>query len=167
MALMAVLVIAQVVGRIVGVVVPSVIQLSGFLLAATIFLSLAYAMAAGDHIRVTIVLDMVSQRVRLCLEVWCLLAGLLITVYLLIFSVELTWDSFNFGDKADGLLAVPLWIPQLPMVIGTFSLALRLIDELVIVLRTGKPVHIKSGEQEFLEDLLGEASNASPLEGRR
>jgi TRAP-type C4-dicarboxylate transport system permease small subunit len=70
MVLMTVLVVAQIVGRIVGVVVPSVIQISGFLLAATIFLGLAYTMAAGDHIRVTIALEMAGRRVRLWLEAY-------------------------------------------------------------------------------------------------
>jgi TRAP-type C4-dicarboxylate transport system permease small subunit len=108
---------------------------------------------------VTIVLEAVSRRVRIWLEGWCLLTGLVITVYFLVFSVELTWDSFVFGDKSDGLLAIPLWIPQLPMVIGTFSLALRLVDELVILVRTGEPVHLKSGEEKYLERMLKEESD--------
>lgn len=167
MVVMTVLVIAQIIGRLVNVVIPSVIQLSGFLLAATIFLSLAYTMAAGDHIRVTIVLEMVSRRVRLWLEGWCLLAGLVITVYFLVFSVDLVWDSFAFGDKSDGLLAVPLWVPQLPMVIGTLSLALRLIDELVILVRTGAPIHLKSGEEQHLEGILSEKSTPDVINDGR
>ena len=154
MVLLTVLVVAQIVGRVVNVVVPSVIQISGFLLAATIFFGLAYTMAAGDHIRVTILFEMVGRRVRFWLESWCLVAGLVITVYFGVFSIQFTWESFVFGDKADGLVAIPLWLPQLPMVIGTLSLAVRLVDELVILIRTGEPVHLKSGEEQYVEEIL-------------
>lgn len=167
MVLMTILVVVQIVARLFNYVVPSVIQISGFLLATTIFFGLAYTMATGDHIRVTIVLDMVGRRVRLWLEGWSLVAGLVIAVYFGVFSAQLTWESFTFGDKADGLVAIPLWLPQLSMVIGALSLAVRLIDELVILVRTGEPVHLKSGEQKYVEEILkGETASGTISQDR-
>lgn len=163
MVLMTLLVVAQIAARLFNYVVPSVIQISGFLLATTIFFGLAYTMATGDHIRVTIVLEMVGRRVRLWLEGWSLVAGLVITGYFGVFSAQLTWESFTFGDKADGLVAIPLWLPQLSMVIGTLILAVRLVEELVILVRTGEPIHLKSGEEQYVEEILKGETASDPI----
>lgn len=151
---MTILIVSQIVGRLFNVVVPSAIQLSGFLLAASIFLGLAYTMAKGDHVRVTLVLEMVSPRVRLWLEGWSLVVGLAVVIYFAVFSLQITWDSFAFGDKSDGLVSIPLWIPQSTMALGAMSLAVRMVDEFVTLLRTGRPVHLKSGEEQYMEEIL-------------
>jgi TRAP-type C4-dicarboxylate transport system permease small subunit len=52
---------------------------------------------------------------------------------------RLAHDSWRFNDMSTGVVSVPLWIPQLAMVIGLGILLIALLDELVIVARGGRP----------------------------
>ena len=52
LVLMALLILAQIVARWFGVIVPSTEDFSGFLLAAASFLALAYTLRSGGHISV-------------------------------------------------------------------------------------------------------------------
>ncbi|MCC7281375.1 MAG: TRAP transporter small permease subunit, partial [Acetobacteraceae bacterium] len=48
-------------------------------------------------------------------------------------------DSFEFGEVSQGMLGVPLWIPQMALPIGAGLFALALLDDLVVVLAGGTP----------------------------
>ena len=56
----------------------------------------------------------------------------------------MTYDSWRFNDQATGVLAVPLWIPQLGFSGGLVILSIALIDELVNVLRGNRPTYEKA-----------------------
>lgn len=147
----AVVVTAQIVGRFIGIVVPSATQMAGFFMCAAIFLGLAYTLAAEEHIRVTLVLEYLSDKVRWWMELWCLAAGSLVTGYFAVFACQFAWESWLLDDRADGLLPIPFVIPQGAMALGVIILFVRLIDELVQLLGSGNLVHLTSGEQAFPE----------------
>lgn len=141
---MVVVIMAQVLGRLVGVVVPSATQMSGFLMAVAVFLALAYTLAAGEHIRVTIVAEHVGKRARWWLELWSLAVGTCLIAYYAVFSTQLAWESFVLGDRADGLLPIPYVLPQGAMAAGVAILLVRLIDEIVDLVRTGRPKRLRA-----------------------
>jgi hypothetical protein len=64
----AVLILAQIVGRFFGLLVPSANEIAGFLMAASSFLALGYAFRSGSHIRVTMLLSRLPVRARRALE---------------------------------------------------------------------------------------------------
>jgi TRAP-type C4-dicarboxylate transport system permease small subunit len=47
--------------------------------------------------------------------------------------VNFVLDSWRFDEVAQGMLAVPLWIPQLSMAIGMALFALMMLDRLLRV----------------------------------
>ena len=55
--------------------------------------------------------------------------------------------SWRFHDMAQGVLAVPLWIPQLGYSGGLVILFIAFVDELVHVLRGGDPRYEKPKPQ--------------------
>ena len=55
----------------------------------------------------------------------------------------MTYDSWRFNDMAQGVLAIPLWIPQLGFSGGLVILSIALIDEMVNVLSGNKPSYEK------------------------
>jgi len=66
----------------------------------------------------------------------------------------MTYDSYRFNDMAQGVVAVPLWIPQTGYSGGLVILAIALIDELVNVLRGNRPSYEKeppATPDEFVE----------------
>jgi TRAP-type C4-dicarboxylate transport system permease small subunit len=58
-------------------------------------------------------------------------------------AARFTFDSYRFNDMAQGVVAVPLWIPQLGYSAGLGILAVAFLDELVHVARGGRPRYEK------------------------
>lgn len=140
---LTVVVLAQIAGRLLFIRVPSVTQLTGYLMCATIFLALAYTLAEGGHIRVDLIIVRLHKRARWWAELAILLVSLVITGYLAVAVVDLAWESFVTGDRSDGTLPIPYVIPQGAMATGVIILFIRLIDEIVHLVRTGTPAHLK------------------------
>jgi TRAP-type C4-dicarboxylate transport system permease small subunit len=147
----AVLVGAQLAGRIVdgiltlsgrgayGIVILSLAEFSGFLLAAASFFALAATLKSGGHIRVTILLSMLGERWRRWVEAAVLAAATVIAVYGAFYLGRFAYFSWLFHEVSPGVIPAPLWIPQAAMTVGAVMLVVALIDELLIVLRGGSP----------------------------
>ena len=139
-------VLAQVFGRLFGVVVPGVTQGAGFLMAATIFLALAYTHAAAEHVRVSLVIEKVSDKWRRWIEVWCLAFGASIAGYYAIYSGLMAWEAWLFNYRSDGLLAIPYFIPQAAMALGLVIFCVRLVDELFQLVCAKTPLSSDSSD---------------------
>jgi len=151
LAAIAVLVLAQSIGRLLGVVVPSANELAGFCVAASAFLALAPALRRGAHIRVTLLTTHLPARFHRAMEAWCLGAAAVMSGYAAYWMVDLVVGSYRYGDVSPGLLAVPLWIPQTAMALGLIVFTISLLDILVDVLRGREPLYEREqAEQEEL-----------------
>jgi TRAP-type C4-dicarboxylate transport system permease small subunit len=131
------LIVAQMVARWTGEVFPGAPNYAGYCMAAASFFAFASALNRGSHIRVSILLNAVSQRVRRILEVWCFTIGAAIMWYFTYHAYWFTYWSWKFNELSQAQDASPLWIPQSVMVIGGGILALALTDHLVHVIFRG------------------------------
>lgn len=118
---------------------------AGYLMAAAGFLALAHTLKQGEHIRVTLVINLLTGRAKKGLEIWALSAGSLLAMLFAFYSCRLAWQSHLFNDISTGNDATPLWLPQIAMAVGTVVLAIAFIDEWVLELR-GQRVQPTSGE---------------------
>ena len=57
--------------------------------------------------------------------------------------MNFTWYSWLLDDRATGVVAMPLWIPQLGYSGGLVLLAIAMADEVVHVARGGAPRYEK------------------------
>lgn len=146
-ALICVLMIAQSVLREFGVRTGAVNDLVAWFCAAASFFAMAHAFKHGDFVRVTLVMEKLSDRARRTLEIVCLSIGTVSVGYLAYWANRFTYDSWQFNEMAQGLLPIPIWIPQLSFAIGSLLLLVALVDELVIVLRGGKPSYVVAVEE--------------------
>jgi TRAP-type C4-dicarboxylate transport system permease small subunit len=78
--------------------------------------------------------------------------------YLAWWAARYTWESYQFNDIANNMVAIPMWIPQLSFVFGALLFLMAVVDELVIVLRGAKPTYERLVEErhargDFSEDL--------------
>jgi len=121
-------------GSAIGLTIPSYADFTGFFLAAASFLALAYTLRQGEHIRVTLFLSRFSDRVRRWFEVWCLVATSALTLYFSWYTLLLVRESYSYHDLSSGMIAVPIWIPQLAMFLGLLILAIALLDSLFMSL---------------------------------
>jgi len=157
LAAIAALVGAQVLGRLAdnllpliglpryGFIVPSLSEICGFLLGAATFLALAGTLRAGTHVRVTLFLGLMPQRVRRPVETLALAFSTVASAYLTWFVAQLALDSHRFGEVSVGLLPIVLWPPQAVMAFGAALLTVALLDELVRVAR-GAPLSFRAAE---------------------
>lgn len=118
---------------------------AGYLMAAAGFLALAHTLKKGEHIRVTLVINLLGGRAKKGLEIWALSAGTLLAVLFAVYSCKLAWQSHVFNDISTSNDATPLWLPQIAMAVGTVVLAIAFLDEWVLELR-GKRVQPAEGE---------------------
>lgn len=147
MIIIAGVILAKIAGRYLGFLVPSASEIAGFSVAASAFLALAPTLQHGAHIRVTLILEQLPQRVHRWVEVWCLAAAFGLSVYFTRWLINLVAGSIRFGDVSPGLLAIPLWIPQTGMALGLAIFSIAVLDNLVLVLFTDSPPAYRAGEQ--------------------
>jgi hypothetical protein len=58
-------------------------------------------------------------------------------------AVRMNYDSWRFHDMSQGVIAVPLWLPQLGYSTGLVILLIAFVDELVHVLAGNEPRYEK------------------------
>jgi TRAP-type C4-dicarboxylate transport system permease small subunit len=126
-------------GRPLGVNVPAGDDLVSWCMAAMAFLGLAHTFRSGELIRVGLVIERMSGRRRRAYEIAALLIGSVFIGFFAFNATVMTWQSWQFNDMAQGVLAVPLWIPQLGYAGGLCILFIAFVDELVHVLRGHTP----------------------------
>ena len=131
------LIVIQMLARWTGEVFPGAPDFAGYFMAAASFFAFAHALNRGAHIRVSMLLNVVGPRTRRVLETWCFAVGTALAWYFVYYATKATYWSWKFNDISQGQDAMPLWIPQLPMVIGSAVFAIALTDHLVHVLISG------------------------------
>jgi TRAP-type C4-dicarboxylate transport system permease small subunit len=151
LAAIGLLVGAQLAGRLLDVaqgllhlprtnfVIFSLAEICGYLLAATTFLALAGTLKAGAHIRVTMVLGMLGERARRFLEIWAFGCAAAASGYMTYHLASFALVSLRFNEVSPGVVRVPLAYPQASMAIGALVLTVALLDELVAVIKGGRP----------------------------
>ena len=100
-----------------------------------------------EMIRVGLLIDRLEGRVRHVVEIASLLIGGCVVGFFTYYAVMLTYDSWRFNDMAQGVLPVPLWIPQLGYAGGLLILLVALVDEFVHVVRGNIPRYEKPKPQ--------------------
>jgi TRAP-type C4-dicarboxylate transport system permease small subunit len=149
LVLMVLLILAQIVARLIGEIIPSSEDFAGWILSATIFFGLAYTFHEGGHIRVTIMLNRCSAKKQLFFEYINIVVGLAISGFLAYYTIVTVYDSFDYHEVTDTYLAVPLWMVQTPMAIGSLFLFIALIDAFVDMLTGKVPNYVhREGELE-------------------
>jgi len=136
MILILVTIVAQMIARWIGTTFPGSTDYAGYFMAAASFLALAYALNHGAHIRVTLILTRLGPKRRF-LEIWCFGIGAATAAYFAYYGVKATYWSHKLNDVSQGQDALPLWIPQMVMAVGTTVLALSLIDHFLRILFGG------------------------------
>jgi TRAP-type C4-dicarboxylate transport system permease small subunit len=146
-AFICVVMIAQSILREFGIRTGAANDVVAWSCAAASFFAMAHAFKHGDFVRVTLLLEAVSPRTRRMLEIGSLLIAAVSVSYLAFWANKFTYDSWRFKEVAQGLLPIPIWIPQASFAIGSILLLMAVLDELVIVLRGGKPTFVVAVEE--------------------
>jgi TRAP-type C4-dicarboxylate transport system permease small subunit len=146
-ALICVLMIGQSILREFGVRTGAVNDVVAWFCAAASFFAMAHAFKHGDFVRVTLLLEHLPAGMRRVMEIACLTVATVCVGYLAFWANKFTYDSWAFNEVAQGLLPIPIWIPQASFALGSLLLLVAVVDELVLVLRGGKPGYVVAVEE--------------------
>src|SRR5262245_15318796 len=145
--LICALMLAQAFARGMGGQIRGTDDIVSWLRAAASFLALGHTFRHGELVRVGLWLDRLGPRGRRVMEIFALsLAGLFVG-YMLWSVASFVYDSWKFKEVAQGLIKVPIWIPQLTFLLGVAILFVAILDELQVVLANRKPAYQLAEEE--------------------
>ena len=139
LAAICVMMLAQAVGREAGILIRGAEDITAWLTAASAFFALGHTFRNGELVRVGLWLDMLGTRNRWLAEIFSLGVTVAFSGYMLWSVARFVYESWRFNEVAQGLLRVPIWIPQMSLVLGVFIFLVAVIDELLLVLQKKKP----------------------------
>jgi TRAP-type C4-dicarboxylate transport system permease small subunit len=142
-----VLMMALSIGREVSLNIPAGDDLVSWCMAAMAFLGLAHTFKHGEMIRVGLLIDFLTGRTRWFVEMFSLVVGCGFIGFFAWHAVVMNWQSWKFNDMSQGVLVVPMWIPQLGYSGGLVILLIAFVDELIHVAGGGHPRYEKPKPQ--------------------
>jgi len=146
-AAICVLMLAQAFGREAGILIRGADDIVAWLCAAGAFFALGHTFRHGELVRVGLWINRLGTRGRRVAEIFALgLTGAFVA-YMLWAVSRFVYESWQFHEVAQGLLRVPIWIPQLSLVLGVLIFFIAVLDELLQVLRRRKPSYQISEEE--------------------
>jgi TRAP-type C4-dicarboxylate transport system permease small subunit len=152
----ALLILASVIARQIGHVVPSADDLTAFAVAGSAMLPLAYTFRHAAHIRVDLFIGRFKGKARTALEAFLLALSLVMIGFFAYAAFDQMTDSYEFEEVSQGMLSIPLWLPQMALPVGAGLFALALLDDLVVVLTGGTPSYRVHEAATALERAAGE-----------
>jgi TRAP-type C4-dicarboxylate transport system permease small subunit len=131
------------IGREIGINLRSGDDLTAWSCAAMAALGLAHTFKSGEMVRVGLLVEGLQGRTRVRVELAVLVLGTLLVGAFAYYACDLVWDSYRFNERAQGVLPVPMWIPQLGMAAGAIVLFIAFLDELVGAASGARPSYAK------------------------
>lgn len=112
-----------------------------WLCAGSAFLALGHTFRRGELVRVGLIIEQLAPRPRRAIAVTALGITVLFVGYMVYAVLRFVYESWRFEEVAQGLIAIPIWIPQTSFALGVAVLFIAVLDEFVILVRGGKPAY--------------------------
>jgi len=145
----------QVFARIAGISTKGIVEINGYFLIWICFLSTAYALRKGRHIRIDIIYGRMSKKVQTIFFI----IGNSICVF---FSVILVWEGIKLIkmyyeiQQVSLILNIPIYIVYIGMPTGMILFAIEAIREIVLAIKERKvviPMSLEGEVEEEIEEL--------------
>jgi TRAP-type C4-dicarboxylate transport system permease small subunit len=153
------LMLALSVGREFGINIRGADELSAWFCAAVAYLGLAHTFKTGDLVRVGLWVEGLKEQTRQRAEIGVLVVTAIIAGYFAWYCADLIWDSWRYRERAQGVISIPIWIPQLGLAAGAVILFVAVTDELVRALAGLKPSYIKP-EAKTIDEIIERAESS-------
>jgi TRAP-type C4-dicarboxylate transport system permease small subunit len=124
-----------------GVLFPGADDIVSWLCAASAFLALGHTFRRGELVRVSLVLARLRPGARRQAETACLVGAAIVAGYAAWAIVKFVYESWQFKELAQGLIQIPIWMPQMSLVLGALILFVAVVDDLVAHLQGRKTAY--------------------------
>jgi TRAP-type C4-dicarboxylate transport system permease small subunit len=137
----AVVMLAQAGMREFGYLLRGADDIVSWLCAATAFLALGHTFRRGELVRVGLLVERLPPRPRRVFAIGALGITLLFCGYMLYAVLRFVYESWKFSEVAQGLIQIPIWIPQSAFALGASILFVAVLDEFVVLVHGGTPAY--------------------------
>jgi TRAP-type C4-dicarboxylate transport system permease small subunit len=141
LASIAVVMLLQAAMRELGMLFRGADDMVAWLCAAAAFLALGHTFRRGELVRIGLVIDRLPARARRRVGLAALGVTVLFAGYMLYAVARFVFESWKFNEVAQGLIQIPIWIPQASFVLGAAILFVAVLDEFVVLARGGQPAY--------------------------
>jgi TRAP-type C4-dicarboxylate transport system permease small subunit len=141
LASICVMMLAQAFGREAGILIRGAEDITAWLTAACTFFAIGHTFRHGELVRVGLWLDMMKPGMRWAAELFALGVTTAFAAYMLWAVSRFVYDSWQMNEVAQGLIQIPIWIPQLSFVLGMLIFLIAVVDELILVIQKKKPAY--------------------------
>jgi len=142
-----VLMLVQIIGRELAYQVRGADDLTAWFCAASAFLPLAHTFKRGELVRVGLLLERLRPAARRRAELFCLGLAAVFVGYMAVSVTRFVYQSWEINDVAQGMLPLPMWIPQSSFALGVIILFIAIADELVLVIGRHTPTYVLAEEE--------------------
>jgi TRAP-type C4-dicarboxylate transport system permease small subunit len=147
LAAIAVVMLAQAGMREFGMLFRGADDIVAWLCAATAFLALGHTFRRGELVRIGLLVDHLPPRARRPLALSALAVTVVFAGYMAYAVMRFVYESWKFNEVAQGLIQIPIWIPQMSFALGAAILFVAVLDEFVVLARGGKPAYEAAEEE--------------------
>jgi TRAP-type C4-dicarboxylate transport system permease small subunit len=145
--LICAMMLAQAFARGLGGQIRGTDDIVSWLCAAAAFFALGHTFRHGELVRVGLLISRLPPRGRWLAELFALWVTSAMVAYMLWAASRFVYESWKFNEVAQGLIKVPIWIPQMTFVAGIIIFLVAVLDELVVVMRKQKPAYQRAEEE--------------------
>ncbi len=111
-------------------------ELVGWFCAAAGFLALPATFARGEMIRVGLIVDRLPPALRKPVLLASLVIGIVFISYMVWAVGAYLWEGWRTEEVTQGMLVIPVWVPQASFLVGAALLWVAVIDQAVQALAT-------------------------------
>ncbi|WP_462421987.1 TRAP transporter small permease [Salinicoccus sp. Marseille-QA3877] len=135
LVLMVLLIFGQVVGRYVFQSAPSwTEEFARYIHIFQVWIGAGYAVKLREHIKVTAFVNIFNGAARKIMDVASTLIWFVLIVLVAVFGTQLVLATLQYGQVSPAT-QIPMWIVYLAVPLGSVSMAVRLIQQLVGIIR--------------------------------
>jgi TRAP-type C4-dicarboxylate transport system permease small subunit len=132
--LVAVFILTGIASRMFGFYIRGLAEYSGYCMAASSFLALAYTFGEKGHIRITLFLEKANEKVRRFLDLWCLSIATFFSGFLSYYFIKMLIISIKFEERSEGADEIYIWIPQVAVALGATIFFVCVIHNFILLI---------------------------------
>lgn len=107
-------------------------EYSGYFYLASVFLGLGYTFSQKGHIRINILTSRLPKREQNYFDIFAGTVTFAVISFIFYRVILMCLDAYNFNMLSEGVSETPIYLTQIPMILGLF---IFVVSILVFVLR--------------------------------
>ena len=132
--LVAIFILTGIASRLFGFYIRGLAEYSGYCMAASSFLALAYTFGQKGHIRITLFLEKANKNIRRVLELWCLFVTTFFSGFLSYYFIKMLIISIDFKERSEGADEIYIWIPQTAAAAGSTVFFICVLHNFILLI---------------------------------